>query len=191
MDMNPRKLSMRLTARNRDRSPQTKPPSHLSRKQREERRASRMLWTLVALAGVAIGALSVSIAPRNKPLVTVYMPAKCESCRRWMEHLEANGFRTELGPQAEWAAVRAKFGIPSRFQSSHTAVVEGLFIEGPVPAHDIYRALRLRSSLHLKKLDVPGVPPGSPGSESPLPRPFTVFAVTEDGHLQRFAKYHD
>lgn len=145
MDMNPRKLLMRLAARNRDPSPQTKPQSHLSRKQREARRVSRMLWALMALAGVAVGALLVSIAPRNKPLVTVYMPAQCESCRRWMEHLEANGFRTELGPHAEWAAVRAKFGVPSRFQSSHTAIVDGLFVEGPVLAGDIHRALELRS----------------------------------------------
>jgi hypothetical protein len=187
MEMKPRKLLMRLAARNRD--PQTNPRSHLSRKQREARRVSRILWALVALAAVAVGALLLSIAPPNKPLVTVYMPATCESCQRWMEHLEANGFRTELGPQAEWAAVRAKFGIPSRFQSSHTAVVDGLFVEGPVPAVDIHRALELRSSHHLKGLDVPGVPPGSPGSESPLPQPFTVLAVTEDGRLQRFAKH--
>lgn len=129
------------------------------------------------------------IAPHNKPMVTVYMHADCESCRRWIEHLAASGFRTEVGREADWPAVRARFVVPREFQSSHTAIVNGLFIEGPVPASDIHRALKWHSSYHIKGLVVPGVPRGSPGMESPLPLPYTVFAVREGGRIQEFAEH--
>lgn len=87
-----------------------------------------------------------AIAPPSKPLMTVYMRDDCESCLRWMRHLEARGFRTELGNQSDWQAVRVRFNLTPEFRSSHTAVVDGLFIEGPVPARDIHRALQWRAS---------------------------------------------
>ena len=164
-----------------------KPP--LSHREREARHSWRVTLVFLALAGLALGVLFISIAPREKPLVTVYMHADCESCRRWTEHLAASGFRIEIGREADWPAIRARFPLPPQLQSSHTAIVDGLFIEGPVPAPDIYRALTVRASSDIKGLVLPGAPRGSPGSESALPGSYTVFAIREDGRMQQFAKH--
>lgn len=153
------------------------------------RRSSRVVWLVIALAGLGLGALLIWITPRDKPVVTVYMHQDCDSCRRWMEHLAARGFRTQLGREADWASLRSRFAIPARLQSSHSAMVDGLFIEGPVPSSDIHQALKLRSSYRITALVVPGVPRGSPGAESPLPQPYTVFAVRDGGRIQEFAEH--
>jgi hypothetical protein len=141
----------------------------------------------ITTAAIAVGLLS--IAPRTKPLVTIYMPSDCGTCLRWMEHLTARGFRTEIGDMSEWSAVRAEFALPAGSLSSHTAVVEGMFIEGPVPAREIHLALEWRATYHIRGLVVPGVPRGSPGRESFLPQHYTVFAVRDGGTIQPFAEH--
>jgi hypothetical protein len=162
---------------------------HVSRRQREARRASLQAATTLAIATAVIAAVLLAIAPRTKPLVMVYMPSDCSTCRRWMEHLAARGFRTELGDVSEWSAVRAEFALPTGSLSSHTAVVEGMFIEGPVPAHEIHLALERRARYHIRGLVVPGVPRGSPGRESFLSQHYTVFAVLDGGIIQPFVEH--
>jgi len=158
-----------------------------SRKERAAQRATRVTLTIAVIAGVSVLTLISALAPRSKPMVTVYAHAGCDSCMRWMQHIAARGFRTQLGPQADWPAVRAQLALGPRFRSSLTAVVEGgLLIEGPVPASDIHRALKLRASYDVHGLVVPGVPRGSPGSSSALPGHYTVFVVRDAGRIQTF-----
>ena len=176
-------------ARNRDLEPGGSPRQHLSRRQQEARRAWRVLWAIGVLAALMIGTVIVLVAPRSKPIVTVYMRPDCAPCLRWMEHLDTRGFETKVGREADWPTVRARFGIPPNMQSSHTAIVDGLFVEGPVPAGDIHRALKWRVSYHIKGVVVPGVPRGSPGMEWALPQPYTVFAVRDGGRVQEFAAH--
>jgi hypothetical protein len=163
---------------------------HASRSQRDAQHASHLLLVAAVLLSVAVGSALHAIAPREKPMVTVYMHRDCRSCSRWLEHLAARGFRTQIGNEADWPAVRASFGITSELQSSHTAVVNGLFIEGPVPSIDIHRALKLQKPFHLRGLVLPGVPRGSPGSESPLPLPYTVLVVRDGGRVREFAEHN-
>jgi hypothetical protein len=162
----------------------------LSRSQRDAQNSSRFLLMAAAILSVALGLLLHAITPREQPLVTIYMHSDCASCARWLEHLAARGFRTEVGNEADWPAIRASFGIAPELESCHTAVVDGLFIEGPVPAGDIHRALRLRKLFHLRGLVLPGVPRGSPGSESPLPLPYTVLVMREGGRVHEFAEHN-
>ena len=144
---------------------------------------------MTALAGAVLGTALISLGPDDKPLVTIYMHPDCGSCRRWREHLVARGFRTEIGRQSDWADLRSKFGITTQLQSSHSALVDGLFLEGPVPAHDSHQALKRRSSEHIVGLVVPGVPGGSPGMEAALPQPYTVLAIADDGSVRKFAHH--
>jgi hypothetical protein len=162
---------------------------HLSRRQREARRASLHAATTLAIATAAIAAVVLPIAPQRHPLVTVYMPSDCGTCRRWMEYLAARGFRTQLGDLSQWPAVRERFALPPGSLSSHTAVVEGMFIEGPVPAREIHLALAWRDQYHIRGLFVPGVPRGSPGRDSLLPQPYTVFVVRDGGRIQPLVEH--
>jgi hypothetical protein len=106
-----------------------------------------------------------------------------------VEYLAARGFQTELGDLSQWPAVRAELALPERSLSSHTAVVNGMFIEGPVPAREIHLALAWRAQYHIRGLFVPGVPRGSPGNESFLPQPYTVFAVRDGGIIQPLVEH--
>ena len=164
--------------------------AHLSRGQRDAQHSSHLLLMAAALLSVAVGSLLYAVSPREKPVVTIYMRSDCASCTRWLAHLRARGFRTEIGNEADWPAIRASFGIAPELQSSHTAIVNGLFIEGPVPAGDIHRALKLQKPFHVRGLVLPGVPSGSPGSESPLPLPYTVLVMRDGGRIHEFAEHN-
>lgn len=143
----------------------------------------------LTIATAATAAVVLPIAPRTKPVVTVYMPSDCGTCRRWMQHLAARGFRTEVGDLSAWPAVRAEFALPASSLSSHTAVVDGMFIEGPVPAREIHLALAWRAQYHIRGLVVPGVPPGSPGNDAFLPQHYTVFVVRDGGTIQPLVEH--
>jgi hypothetical protein len=151
--------------------------------------SSVRLLMIAALISVAVGSLLNAIAPQDKPLVTIYMRSECVSCRGWLEHLAARGFRTEIGNEHDWPVIRASFGLNPELHSSHTAIVNGLFIEGPVPAGDIHRALKLYKPFHVRGLILPGVPRGSPGSRSALPQPYTVLVMREGGRVHEFAEH--
>jgi hypothetical protein len=106
-----------------------------------------------------------------------------------MEYLAERGFRTQRGDATDWSAVRAQFALPTDSLSSHTAVVDGMFIEGPVPAREIHLALAWREQFHIRGLVVPGVPRGSPGNEAFLPQPYTVFVVRDGGKIQPLVEH--
>jgi hypothetical protein len=106
-----------------------------------------------------------------------------------MEYLAERGFRTQRGDATDWSAVRAQFALPTDSLSSHTAVVDGMFIEGPVPAREIHLALAWREQFHIRGLVVPGVPRGSPGNEAFLPQPYTVFVVRDSGKIQPLVEH--
>ncbi len=103
-------------------------------------------------------------APHQGPLVEVWKSPTCGCCKDWMNHLEANGFRTQVHDVGN-TAMRARLGIALELGSCHTARVDGYAIEGHVPAADIRRLLKERPKAI--GLAVPGMPIGSPGMDGP------------------------
>ena len=103
-------------------------------------------------------------ATRELPLVQVWKSPTCGCCSDWIEHLRANGFRTEVHDEGN-VAMRARMGIAAEYGSCHTAVVGGYAVEGHVPARDIQRLLAERPAAI--GLAVPGMPIGSPGMDGP------------------------
>ena len=86
--------------------------------------------------------------------------------------------------------VKTRYGVPSTLYSCHTAIVDGYIIEGHVPAADIQRLLAERPE-GIVGLAVPGMPPGSPGMESPdgTTQPYDVIAFTATGAMSVFSSY--
>ena len=159
----------------------------MSRSARSRRRALSVQAAigLAVLTVVAIALVQLAPASEERPLVTVYMAPDCDSCRRWMRHLNARGFRTQVGgTEAEWSVVRAKVKVPLGFDTENHATVEGLFIEGFVPARDIHSALTASGRATIRGLVLPGAPPGAPGVESALKQPYVVFAMDANGLLR-------
>lgn len=147
---------------------------------------------IFALLMTGMGILFAFLAPSDaeKPIVIVYMHDDCQTCRRWMNHLAAHGFRPIAGKRSEWAAVRSRFKVPAGFRGRHIAIVDGLFLEGHVPAGDVHRVLNARNHARIKGLVVPGMPKGAPGLEAGLPQAYFVYAVHESGLLRPIATYH-
>lgn len=155
------------------------------------------LLALALLAGSATPPASASAADDNAtatatvalPLVTVHKSPYCGCCTQWVEHLRAHGFEVRVVDTADMTPVKRRVGVPAGKVSCHTAEVGGYFVEGHVPAGDVRRLLTERPEI--RGLVLAGMPPGSPGMETPdgsVP-PYVVEQVGNDGSLSDYARH--
>ncbi|WP_130391219.1 DUF411 domain-containing protein [Cupriavidus agavae] len=147
-----------------------------------------------ALRTLGAGALMLSpllaAAQAARPLaITVYKTPTCGCCGAWVQHLQDNGFTVTTHDVDDTGPYRQKYGIPERFGSCHTGVIDGYGIEGHVPAADIRKLVATRPKA--TGLAVPGMPVGSPGMEVGSRKdPFDVLLVKADGAASVFASYN-
>ena len=119
--------------------------------------------SLIGLLAAGAAAPLFAAAPRPAP-VTMYRSPTCGCCLNWTPHVErALGRPVVVRDVPDVFAVKARLGVPDDLRSCHTAVVDGLVVEGHVPPADILRTLRARAGT--KGIAVPGMPMGSPGME--------------------------
>ena len=128
------------------------------------------------------------LAMAATPVINVYKSATCGCCEAWVKHLRDNGFKVEPHDVANPSDTREKMGMPDKFGSCHTAVVDGYAIEGHVPAADIKRLLA--SKPKAKGLAAPGMPLGSPGMEGPRRDAYDVYLVLPDGSARVYQHYN-
>jgi hypothetical protein len=143
------------------------------------------------LTGAVAGSLGISLRARAAaPSIEVWTLPSCPCCRDWFAHLEANGFETRVHDGGNNEA-RARLGMPDKYGSCHTGVVEGFAIEGHVPAREIHRLLKERPDAI--GLAVPTMPIGSPGMDGPayegLSEPYDVLLIKRDGSTSVYASY--
>jgi hypothetical protein len=151
-----------------------------------ERRKLLAAATAAVAAALAAPALP-AFAERARPLVEVWKSPTCGCCGAWIEHMQAAGFDVRIHDVGNTAA-RAKAGLPAKFGSCHTALVDGYVVEGHVPAEDVKRLLAQRPAA--LGLAVPGMPIGSPGMEQGDQRdPYDVLLVARDGGASVWRAY--
>ncbi len=132
--------------------------------------------TTLGLAGIAIAAVITATvllnlssnnvqADSSLPVVTVYKSATCGCCKKWVQHMENNGFRVEAHDVNNLVDYKYKARLGAGLGSCHTAFVDKYAIEGHVPARDVKRLLQEKPDI--SGLTVPGMPKGSPGMEMP------------------------
>ena len=143
------------------------------------------------LGMVALGLASNAVAAKPQRLtLQVWKDPNCGCCKDWISHLEKNGFAATVTDQGN-NAVRAQLGMPQKFASCHTAVIEGYVIEGHVPAADIQRLLKDKPQA--LGLAVPGMPIGSPGMDGPdyggRRDAHQVLLIQKDGSSKVFSAY--
>ncbi len=68
------------------------------------------------------------------------------AAKKWVSHLEANGFKVEDHVEADMSQFKQQHGVPPRLASCHTALINGKFVEGHVPADQVL-ALSKRDDL--------------------------------------------
>ena len=150
-----------------------------------------MKFTILVVAGaIALAAGSAAVvAQGTRPLVKVYKDPSCGCCAKWVDHLKQAGFTTETTDVADVDAIKNQNRVPQKTRSCHTAVVNGVVLEGHVPAADVQRFLKERPA-GMIGLAVPGMPVGSPGMEvGTRVQPYDVLAFDKDGKTQVFASH--
>lgn len=131
--------------------------------------------------------LASAVQAAEPVAIDVYRDPSCGCCQDWIRHLQANGFAVTDHVETDMGAVKSRLGVPYSLGSCHTAVIDGKFVEGHVPAADI---LRLRRQPDLIGAAVPGMPVGSPGMEiGDRQDAYQVIGVTRGGERRVLADY--
>lgn len=63
--------------------------------------------------------------------IDVHRDANCGCCKKWIQHLEANGFTVIDHVETNMSAVKQDLGVAPRLSSCHTAMINGKF-ESPL-----------------------------------------------------------
>lgn len=143
-----------------------------------------LLLTNAAVLGLVSTGLSFA---QGSQLIEVWKDPSCGCCKDWIAHVEKSGFKVNVKDTGNNAA-RARLGMPQKFGSCHTALIQGYVIEGHVPARDIQRLLKDKPQA--LGLAVPGMRVGSPGMDGPAYGErrdrYEVLLVLKDGSSKVF-----
>lgn len=122
--------------------------------------------------------------------LTVWKTATCGCCAAWVEHMQEAGFETEVHDivNSELIERKRELGLTAEHASCHTAVIDGYFVEGHVPAQDVARLLEERPEA--RGLAVPGMPVDSPGMEmGGRSDPYDTLLIGPGGEASVFARH--
>ena len=150
-----------------------------------------MLMCLLALPLWASNPVWLEGKTDDRHEITVYRSASCGCCKGWIQHLEAHDFVVKDVAVDDVNKFKQQFNVPAQAASCHTAMVDGVVIEGHVPAQDIKRLLTDKQDVRL--LTVPAMPSGSPGMDfdGALNDTFRVYAISRDDRVDVFQTYSD
>lgn len=127
----------------------------------------------------------------SKPVIQVWKTPGCGCCKDWLAHLRDNGFDVVAHDVEETVEARRKAGMPERYASCHTGIVQDYALEGHVPAREIKRLLQERPKAI--GLAVPSIPLGAPGMDGPAygnrRMPYNVLLIGLDGQATVFRAY--
>ena len=146
------------------------------------------------MVGLIGGAAAAALFPAGSqaaasPGFVMWRDPGCGCCLEWAKRIEAAfGRKLPVVNSANMPAVKKAQGVPSDLQSCHTALIQGVVVEGHVPPEAIKRLIASRRK-DVKGLAVPGMPAGSPGMDvgHNVRQPYKVFAFDSAGRRSVFA----
>jgi len=148
---------------------------------------SLSLYLKLLLVAAFFATPAITYAEQILPKITVYKSPTCGCCTKWIKHLEKNGFDVEAYNSKNMAAVKRQIDVKPQYQSCHTAMIDGYYIEGHVPADDIKRLLKEKPEAI--GLAAPGMPMGSPGMEGHRKDSYSVLLISKEGDQKVFSKH--
>ena len=149
----------------------------------------RLLRALPVLLLTTIAPVAAQTSKKPAPATvegTVWLSPTCGCCGKWVDHMQAAGFKLTKEVTADLPSVAARKRVPDAMRSCHTALIGQYLVEGHVPA-DVVRRL-LREKPKVAGIAAPGMPMGSPGMEGPNAQPYTIVAFRADGTTYDFAR---
>jgi len=145
-----------------------------------------LLGSAAALPALPRPAAATAAAP-----ITMWRDPHCGCCAAWATRMEtAFGRPVRVVNSPNMAAVKAAHRVPEDLRSCHTALVDGIVVEGHVPPDDV-KAVIARRPQGVKGLAVPGMPAGSPGMDvgHDHKERYQVIAFSGDGKQSVFASH--
>lgn len=144
--------------------------------------------TMIGLALAAIPAVACS-RPAKATEVNVYKSPYCGCCGAWVDNLRTSGLKVVVHDLGDVTPIAKKAGVPDDARSCHTAIVDGYFVEGHVPASDIRKLLSERPMA--RGIAVPGMPIGSPGMEQGNRKDaYATLIIDRRGATRVFARHN-
>ena len=149
----------------------------------------KFLFLLITLSSnVVFAQQSSPQTDINANELLVFKSPTCGCCKKWMSHMEQQGFVTYGRDMENVGQVKAKLGIKPNFRSCHTAITRsGFAFEGHVPAKFVKQFLA-ETHDNAIGLSVPAMPVGSPGMEvDDKFMPYKVLILFSDGSSKVYA----
>ena len=75
---------------------------------------------------------------------TMYKNPGCMCCDRWVKHMNENGFDLGITPSEKMNELKISLGIPEQVRGCHTTLIDGIIVEGHVPADLVLKILKER-----------------------------------------------
>ncbi|TMM42415.1 DUF411 domain-containing protein [Colwellia ponticola] len=157
----------------------------------------KVLFTVVLVLTLAScsddEAISNATQSKNTTLqsivLDVYKSPTCGCCKKWISHINDNGFESKIHSYQSFAAIKDKKGIAPRYRSCHTAISkDGYAFEGHVPAKFIQKFMKEKHAEDVIGLSVPAMPVGTPGMEvGDKFQPYKVLLLKSDGTYEIYA----
>jgi hypothetical protein len=143
-----------------------------------------MMLRAVALAIAMIATPSLAAST-----IDMHRDPGCPCCAKWVAQVQRElGRPVRTIDDANRPALMRRLGVPRALAGCHTAIIDGLVVEGHVPVADIRRALASRPR-GVVGLAVPGMPAGSPGMEVPGRRERYAVYAFGNGRQRIFANH--
>ena len=122
-------------------------------------------------------------------ILDVYKSPTCGCCKKWISHIDDNGFQSTVHNKNDVSIIKEKRGIQPRYRSCHTAISkEGYVFEGHIPAKFIQQFLKEKHDDNVIGLSVPAMPLGSPGMEvGDKFQPYRVLVLKSDGSYEIYS----
>ncbi len=116
----------------------------------------------------------------------VYKSPTCGCCKKWVNHINQQGFATKVTEFHDVASIKDTLGIKPNLRSCHTAISsQGYAFEGHIPAKFIKQFLKENHSTDVIGLSVPGMPLGSPGMQvGDSFQPYSILLLKTDGSYE-------
>ena len=92
---------------------------------------------------------SCNVEVKNKDIV--YLSPDCGCCHDWISHMESNDFTLKKNMDSNMYDVKINAGLPIDLASCHTAIINGYFVEGHVPASDVKRLIKDQEIKYISK----------------------------------------
>ena len=153
---------------------------------------TKIFMPLKILLLVSLGSFEVHSNNVDESQLLIHKTPTCGCCKKWIKHLEEDGFLTLSEDHKSLQEIKEKYNIKPKYRSCHTGVSkEGYIFEGHIPSKYISQFLSEKNPNAIG-LSVPGMPLGSPGMEiEGMFTPYNVLILFKDGSSKVYAEVRE